>query len=70
VTRKRIRLGDRITFTVTTRDGRRKATRKVTGFTIAGQPQVTYSGWNHFVVGCFPGDVIHSVEHVKAKVKA
>jgi hypothetical protein len=59
---KKIRLGDRITFTVTTRAGRSKATRKVTGFHPAGHPQVRFNGYGDFTVGCFPGDIIHSVE--------
>lgn len=59
---RQIELGDRITFTATTRDGRRKVTRKVVGFDLHGHPQVGFNGWSRFVVGCFPGDVIHSVE--------
>lgn len=60
--RPKIEIGDRITFTVTTRDGRRKATRKVTGFSTRGHPEVTYNGWNFFEVGWAPNDKIHSVE--------
>jgi hypothetical protein len=60
--RKKIRIGDRITFTVTTRAGRRRATRKVIGFNNFGHPEVGYGGYSNFVVGCFPGDIIHSVE--------
>lgn len=58
----KIEIGDRITFTVSTRDGRNKATRKVTGFSPKGYPEVTYGGWNGFVVGWAPNDIIHSVE--------
>jgi hypothetical protein len=60
-----MKIGDRITFTVTTRGGRRKATRTINGFYGTGpgrRPTVRYSGWSDFVVGVFPGDVIHSVE--------
>lgn len=60
--KKRIEIGDLITFTATTRDGRRKATRKVNGFDAKGHPTVGFNGWSNFVVGCFPGDVIHSVK--------
>lgn len=56
-----MKIGDRITFTVTTRDGRRKATRKVTGFYM-NRPTVRYSGYSDFVVGYFPGDIIHEVQ--------
>lgn len=58
---KRLAIGDYITFTVTTRDGRRKARRKVVGFDHLGRPEVRYHGWSNFVVGCFPGDIIHQV---------
>jgi hypothetical protein len=64
---RKINLGDRITFTVTTRDGRRKATRKVVGFDARGHPEVGFNGWSHFVVGCFPGDKIHSVQRAEAR---
>lgn len=60
--RKRIEVGDRVTFTVTTRDGRRKATRKVVGFDHLGRPEVRFNGWSNFVLNVFPGDKIHSVE--------
>lgn len=60
--RKKIEVGDRITFTATTRFERKKVTRKVVGFDQRGYPEVRYNGWSNFVVGCFPGDVIHSVE--------
>lgn len=60
--RPQIEAGDRITFTVTTRGGRRKATRKVVGVDPLGLPEVRYNGWSNFVVGGFPGDVIHRIE--------
>lgn len=62
MSRKKIEVGDRITFTATTRFERKKVTRKVVGFDHRGFPEVRYAGWPNFVVGCFPGDVIHSVE--------
>ncbi len=58
---KKIEIGDRITFTATTRYDRKKVTRKVVGFDHHGRPEVRYSGWSNFVVGGFPGDKIHSV---------
>lgn len=49
MTRKRIKIGDRITFKAATRDSYRKATRVVNGFHF-GQPTVRYAGWSNFVV--------------------
>lgn len=55
----KIELGDDLTFTATTRDGRRKVTRKVNGFTPAGLPTVRFNGWDRFVVGWAANDIIH-----------
>lgn len=60
--KRQMKIGDYITFTVTTRDGRRKARRKVLDFDRHGRPEVRYEGWSRFVVGCFPTDKIHKVE--------
>lgn len=59
-----ISVGDYITFTCTTRDGRRKATRKVNGFS-GSRPTVRYAGWDRFVVGGFVDDTIHQVHKEK-----
>jgi hypothetical protein len=65
MTRRTIKVGDWITFTATTRDGRRKVTRKVVGLRLDGLPQVRFHGWDRFDVGCFPGDIIHAVRKTK-----
>lgn len=62
MSRRKIEVGDYITFTATTRDGRRKARRKVKAIGPGGYPEVGYFGYSNFIVGSFPGDKIHKVE--------
>lgn len=61
---KTISVGDYITFTASTRAGRRRATRKVNGFS-GSLPTVRYAGWDRFVVGGFVDDIIHEVHKEK-----
>jgi hypothetical protein len=48
--RKKLRIGDLLTFKAATRCSYRKATRKITGFDALGRPLVTYAGWSGFIV--------------------
>lgn len=50
MTRKRIKVGDRIKFKAATRYSHETATRKVKGFDSYGRPLVGYAGWSEFVV--------------------
>lgn len=49
-TRKKMHVGDLLTFKAATRDSYRKATRKITGFDNYGRPLVRYAGWSDFIV--------------------
>lgn len=48
--RRKMRVGDLLTFKAATRCSYRKATRKITGFMPDGRPEVTYAGWSGFIV--------------------
>jgi hypothetical protein len=50
MTKRKMRVGDLLTFKAATRCSYRKATRKITGFDHLGRPLVTYAGWNGFIV--------------------
>jgi hypothetical protein len=62
MTRKKMRVGDLLTFKAATRASYRKATRKITGFDNYGRPLVSYAGWQGFIVQ--PKEII-SVERAK-----
>lgn len=47
---QQLKIGDRITFVVITRNGRKRATRKVNGFWLGGQPTVRFDGCSEFIV--------------------
>jgi hypothetical protein len=47
MTRKRMRIGDLLTFKAATRDSYRKATRVITGFDNTGRPLVRYAGFDN-----------------------
>lgn len=49
-TRKKMRVGDLLTFKAATRCSYRKATRVITGFDNIGRPLVRYAGWSGFIV--------------------
>lgn len=57
--RRKMRVGDLLTFKSATRCSFRKATRKITGFDHLGRPTVRYAGWSDFIV--LPKEII-SVE--------
>lgn len=59
MTRRKMRVGDLLTFKAATRCSYRKATRKIKGFDHLGRPLVGYSGWSDFIV--MPKEII-SVE--------
>jgi len=48
--RKKMAVGDLLTFKAATRCSYRKATRKITGFDHYGRPLVRYAGWSDFIV--------------------
>ena len=48
--KRKMRVGDRLTFKAATRSHYRKATRPIRGFTPQGRPMVAYHGWSDFVV--------------------
>lgn len=48
--RRKMQIGDLLTFKAATRYSYRKATRKITGFMPDGRPEVTYAGWQGFIV--------------------
>lgn len=50
MTRKKIRIGDRIKFKAATRWAFRAVVRKVKGFDHLGRPLVGYGGWSEFIV--------------------
>lgn len=58
MTRRRMKIGDLLTFKAATRCSYRKATRKITGFDDRGRPLVTYAGWSGFIVQ--PYEIISS----------
>jgi hypothetical protein len=60
--RKKMRVGDLLTFKAATRCSYRKATRVITGFDSYGRPLVRYVGWANFIVQ--PKEII-SFERVK-----
>jgi hypothetical protein len=60
--RKKMRVGDSLTFKAATRCSYRKATRRITGFDNWGRPLVHYAGWSDFIVQ--PHEII-GVERVK-----
>lgn len=57
--RKKMEVGDLLTFKSATRCSFRKATRKIKGFDHLGRPLVGYAGWSDFIV--MPKEII-SVE--------
>ncbi len=59
MTKRKMRVGDLLTFKAATRASYRKATRKIRGFDELGRPLVGYSGWDNFIVRL---DEIISVE--------
>lgn len=48
--RKKMHVGDLLTFKAATRYSYRKATRVITGFDSYGRPLVRYEGWSGFIV--------------------
>lgn len=58
--RKKMRVGDLLTFKAATRCSYAKVTRKITGFDHFGRPLVRYAGWRDFIV--LPREII-SVAH-------
>lgn len=50
MTRKKMKVGDLLTFKAATRYSFKKATRVITGFDHYGRPLVRYSGWSDFIV--------------------
>ncbi|TXH82288.1 MAG: hypothetical protein E6Q77_06570 [Rhizobium sp.] len=50
MTRKKMRVGDLLTFKAATRYSYRKATRVITGFDSYGRPEARYAGWSGFIV--------------------
>lgn len=50
MTRKKIEIGDYITFQAATRWSGAKVKRKVVSFDHVGRPCVRYGGWSDFVV--------------------
>lgn len=59
--KKKMRIGDLLTFKAATRCHYRKATRIITGFDSYGRPLVRYAGWSGFIVQ--PNEII-SVERL------
>ena len=47
---KALKVGDRITFKAITRNNNRKATRKIDGFWLTGEPTVRFEGAAGFIV--------------------
>ena len=43
-------IGQEITFKALTRDGNKKATRKIVGRSTNGKPLVRYNGWGNFQI--------------------
>lgn len=62
MTKRKMRVGDLLTFKAATRCSYRKATRVITGFDSLGRPEVRYAGWSNFIVQ--PREII-SVERPK-----
>lgn len=56
--RRKMHVGDLLTFKSATRCSYRKATRKIVGFDHLGRPMVRYAGWSDFVV--MPHEIISS----------
>lgn len=48
--RRKLAIGDSITFRAATRSHDRRATRKVVGIDHEGRPLVRYHGWSKFIV--------------------
>lgn len=48
--RRKMQIGDLLTFKAATRCSYRKATRRITGFDSYGRPLVRYAGWSGFIV--------------------
>lgn len=48
--KRKMRVGDLLTFKAATRCSYAKATRKITGFDEYGRPLVRYAGWHGFIV--------------------
>jgi len=59
MTKRKMRVGDLLTFKAVTRCSHKKATRKIVSFDYLGRPQVRYAGWSDFIV--MPHEII-SVE--------
>jgi hypothetical protein len=57
--KRKMQIGDLLTFKAATRCSYRKATRKIRGFDSYGRPMVGYEGWSNFIVQ--PKEVISFV---------
>jgi len=58
MTKRKMQVGDLLTFKAATRCSYRKATRIITGFDSFGRPLVRYAGWTDFIVQ--PKEIISS----------
>jgi hypothetical protein len=56
MTKRKMRVGDWLTFKAATRCDYRKATRKIVGIDHIGRPLVRYAGWSDFIVQ--PNEII------------
>lgn len=50
MTKRKMKIGDLLTFKAATRYSFAKATRKIKGFDAYGRPLVKYAGWTEFIV--------------------
>lgn len=56
MTKRKMQIGDLLTFKAATRYSFAKATRKIKGFDHLGRPLVKYAGWSEFIVR--PSEII------------